>query len=78
MRSSPCRSCAAPILWVRTSKGKLMPLDAEPCADGNMVVVDGVAFTAYTLDFEQDRPRYRSHYATCPQAKEWRKSRSSP
>jgi hypothetical protein len=43
----PCRSCGAPIYFVRTERGKLMPMDAE---------------TGET------------HFATCPQAKQWSKS----
>src|SRR5262245_8356144 len=25
-----CRSCGAPVRWVRTARGKAMPLDADP------------------------------------------------
>lgn len=27
--TSACKSCRAPVLWIRTSAGKLMPLDAS-------------------------------------------------
>ena len=35
-----CRTetCQAPIVWARTKTGKLMPVDAEPSADGNVQV----------------------------------------
>lgn len=40
-----CRSCGAPIWWIRTKAGKRAPVDA-----------DGT-----------------NHFATCPQADQWRK-----
>lgn len=73
-----CRSCKAPILWCRTTLGNLMPVDAEPVADGNIVLKDGTAHTLSKADlFEPmvDGPRYRSHYATCPDAQKYRKKK---
>jgi hypothetical protein len=67
-----CRSCDAPIRWVKTTTGKRMPLDAEPVPDGNLVLVDGVA-TVVDADAAGTRERYTSHFSTCPQAKSWRR-----
>lgn len=73
--TTPCLSCGARIFFARTEKGKSMPLDAEPVPDGNIVLRDGVVnyLTGPEMDMPTDRPRYKSHYATCPQAGQWRK-----
>ncbi len=76
---SPCRSCKAPLLWVRTAAfDSLMPLDADPVPDGNIVLIDGKAHVMKGDLFEpfiDDRPRYKSHHATCPEADKWRKKK---
>lgn len=84
--SERCRSCKAPILWVHTTTGSIMPLDPEPVAGGN------VALTGRNIRLTDDgplRPEARvepagtvslfdtvehrvSHFATCPQADDWR------
>lgn len=68
-----CSSCKARILWGRTSKGQSMPVDAEPVGDGEWLLERGElvhhgngASLFITL-------RYRSHFATCPQADQHRK-----
>jgi hypothetical protein len=66
-----CRSCGAAILWVKTRNGKSMPLDAEPCPDGTLVPADDGRATSYT------GPRYKSHFATCPNAMQLRKRKES-
>jgi hypothetical protein len=48
-----CRSCGAAIVWMVTSRGKQMPVDAQ------------------TVGVPDVKPV--SHFATCPQAKKWRK-----
>ena len=71
-----CRSCRAPIEWKKTLSGKSIPLDLEPVPDGNIVLTDGdVAETLGPLELElldPDRARYVSHFATCPDADQWR------
>jgi hypothetical protein len=66
-----CRSCGAPVVWVWSSAGKAMPLDAVPVPDGMFQLVDGRAWTVRS-DL-QPGPRYTSHFATCPQAYDWRR-----
>ena len=73
-----CRSCGAPILWVvSAASGKAMPVDADPVEDGN-VTLDGLTATVHPAgqgDLLGDAgPRYRSHFATCKDADEWRRS----
>lgn len=71
---SRCRSCGAAITWARSEDGRAMPIDKDPVAGGNLVVENGVARVAAPDLFDQ-RPRHVSHFATCPQAKEHRRSR---
>lgn len=71
---STCRSCGARITWLRTMAGKAVPVDEDPVPDGNIVVL-GDSDTCQMLKKgeETTKPRYISHFATCPQAREWRK-----
>lgn len=61
--------------------GRRMPIDADPVEDGNIiadleqgvgVVVPGGALPQMRLDTPTE-PFYRSHFATCPQAEQWRR-----
>lgn len=85
---STCRSCGAPILWVKTESGKAMPLDDRPPTEnGNVIVrmgprmgqetahVETAEETAARLKCPVDagRTAYTSHFVTCPHAKGWRK-----
>lgn len=73
-----CKSCRAPIVWATTERGRAIPVDAEPHADGNLVLVPvdrGVYLArAYQPLFDGKAKRHRSHFATCPNAPEHRKS----
>lgn len=93
-----CRSCQARVVWAQTTKGNLMPLDADPDSEWERPLLDPDSPVAPTgryvtsnrgarvmevevLDqqalFEEDRPRrYRSHFASCPNAATHRKDRS--
>ncbi len=80
MRTSECGSCRAPIIWTVTHKRKRMPVDAEPREDGNIVlrqegdtVVAEYPGKEHPSLFEAPRPRYVSHFSTCPDRDEWRK-----
>lgn len=86
---SSCRSCGAPVEWVRTSpEGKVMPLDPAPRDDGNLVRTGARSSTRMGTDVDvvryvdTDTPalpgidppdRYVSHFATCPHADHWRR-----
>jgi hypothetical protein len=70
-----CKYCGARVIWAKTSKGKLMPMDASPVDEGE-----------WALDFQGDtsKPprahraeagtqlRYQTHWATCPSSKKAR------
>ena len=79
-----CRTCGAPVIWLHTLSGREMPLDAEPVADGNLVIVN-TGQSRYVVPAPKQAPepdlfrapelRYRSHFATCPHAKQHRRKR---
>jgi hypothetical protein len=73
-----CRSCDAPILWLRHARtGKRAPIDAEPVPEGNIVVGDDGTYV--TLNAAQAAevasrggPLHFNHFMTCPDAADWR------
>jgi hypothetical protein len=74
---SKCRTCQAPVLFVPSATtGKLMILDAAAVPDGNTVIHEGKAYvvTGDIFDRVPDGLRFKSHWATCPDAKKWRKA----
>lgn len=86
--ASTCRSCKAPVVWVvteatDTKPGRKMPLDADPSRPGKALVVEdgNLVFTGaragdgtWIVRYVPKGPRhYRSHFATCPNAKSHRK-----
>lgn len=87
MREVPkCRSCGAPMAWVRTSAGKLMPVDANEdgspreTPEGNVVITSPPGRSTPTVEvlgpleqMVETRPRFMPHHATCPQGREWRR-----
>jgi hypothetical protein len=58
-----------------------MPLDPDPVPDGSVMVdlaqqaglVLRGAMLAEVREQTPEEPLYRSHFATCPQADEWRR-----
>jgi len=67
------------MIWVTTKKGKQMPLDAEPVARGAFIF-DGDPEEARVVYIGEKDPyrgeRYSSHFATCPNAKDFSKEKS--
>jgi len=59
IKTSKCRSCGAEIVWLKTDRGKNIPVDAEDVVDEQQEVFDPDTQT--------------THFATCPDAKKWRK-----
>lgn len=85
---STCRSCGAPIRWVRLPSGKALPIDPVPVPDGTVVVhadgeraavVSDATMEALAIELGTEgmeamaRLRYRSHFASCPNAASHRK-----
>lgn len=81
MKTSACWGCGKPIGFLKTVKGKTMPVDPEPM----YFVAAGGPNTYVTEDGSVVRGRepgpgesgvrigYRSHFATCPAADSFRK-----
>lgn len=69
-----CRSCHGPIVWCLTERGKRMPVDAVPVESGTFVKVatqDGSP--VMSARHAPEGARYTSHFATCPDAADWRR-----
>lgn len=86
---SKCRGCGAELVWGRTSNGKAIPLDAKPTIDGNVLLTgetrwgrlarilpkDELAIAREL--FESDRNLYLPHFASCPNASDFRRTMAS-
>ena len=59
MNISKCRSCDAPIVWLKTKNGKNIPVNANTVEEGDKIF---------------EIKRHKSHFNTCPQATAWRKA----
>jgi hypothetical protein len=82
VRVTQCRSCKADIVWVKTPKGKNMPIDSTPVADGRWMLEEGdggkpnVVHASNTHGaLEGDMARYQSHFDSCPNASQHSKPR---
>ncbi len=78
MKIDECRSCKAKIIWTVTAiSGKRMPVDAEPCPGAGQVNLDETKDPPVSSYGGPNAPKgvtwYRSHFATCPDRKDWRK-----
>jgi hypothetical protein len=71
---STCRSCGAPIVWARTVRGKMIPLNSAPDPAGNMVLVGPGQAEQVTGERLPLEDRYMPHHATCPQGRDWRRA----
>jgi hypothetical protein len=84
-----CRSCGAEVLWVLTGNGKRMPVDVQPSEKGNLfvftppgihaaLVAESTSSMSARAEYarKDDRPRFVSHFATCPNAPQHRKART--
>jgi hypothetical protein len=79
-----CKACDAPVDWVLTEARRRMPVDVEPCEDGNLVKTHSIrttrGFMAVVRVLKAGEAtgltRYRAHFATCPQAGALRRTRA--
>ena len=81
-RTAPCRGCGKEIAFIKTVKGKTMPVDPESVyfipggGPNTYVMMDGSIQRGREPrqeDAEAVRIGYRSHFATCPQAERFRR-----
>lgn len=64
MKFDKCRSCKALIVWLPTKAGKSMPVDAGERSDVWHAAEPGLLY---------DPKVHKSHFATCPDSKQWKK-----
>lgn len=88
-RTAKCRGCGKDIAFIKTISGKCIPVDPEPIRfmpedDYNrFVMMDGTVkrgkeYEGDDLDAERYMMEgYRSHFATCPAADQFRKKTKS-
>lgn len=84
--SGRCTSCSAPVEWALTHNFKRMPIDAAPAPDPTNLIAwrdtdgeihvrdrDGIGAT----DAPSDARYATSHFATCPNADQFRKRKAA-
>lgn len=66
MESTKCKSCGVPIVYVRTSRGELIPVDLESLGPDEVLAVGELHHVPGV---------HRSHFGTCPDAAQFRRVR---
>jgi len=64
-----CKSCGKPIVFLRTEKGKMIPVNSD-----TVDVVD-IKGTPVCVDEYFDHKRHVSHFSDCPAADKFRKKK---
>ncbi len=75
MTIKECRTCGAEIIWTITTTGKKMPVDAEPDSAGTFVLTEDGSDVRAKVDNAYRGPKHQSHFATCPDRADHRRSR---
>jgi hypothetical protein len=79
MSNSTCRGCGQNIEWIKTSKGKNMPLDPDSyswddLADGDFAINSVGEVKKKTNSYTPPEDTWRiSHFSTCPKANEFKR-----
>jgi len=82
MKTTTCKACGKPIVWIRTTKGKAMPCDANPVAykkeqgGKEKIVTQNGEVISGTLDAKAEEITgigYIPHWSTCPKADNFRR-----
>ncbi len=74
-----CRSCGAPVIWLRHDRtGNLAPIDAEPGGNGNVLCLPNGHYVNLSplemLDPDNQGQVHTNHFQTCPQAASWKRT----
>ena len=87
LNAGRCKSCNEPIYWIKTKKGKCLPVNRRaimctPVQKGGhtFVLVDGTTVQALPegavkYDGVDSVVAFEAHFATCPDAAAFRKKR---
>lgn len=78
-----CNFCRVPIVWALTRNDALMPVDAEPCDDGNVLLTtDGTQLRAAVFGKRHaaavraaGEALHKHHKLSCPYAHRWSSAR---
>lgn len=79
-----CRSCKARMFFARSiSTGKAMPFDAGASLLGTFaldrdLLGDWTATYVPPAKHDANEPLFTSHFATCPDAPDWRRNEGKP
>ncbi len=80
MNLARCKSCGAPIWWATTTHGRPIPIDRKPAADGNVTLervpggeLRALVHAGQSAALLTGQMRWRSHFASCPQASQHRR-----
>ena len=88
LKKGICRGCGAEVVWIRTNDGHKMPVDTEPVwvklkmGGYPFFYLDGSCVHGTKAGDADDDPdsnfveAYESHFATCPQAGNFRQPRT--
>ena len=86
-RTTKCRGCGAEICFIKTIKGKSMPVDPmsvyfiPDAGSETFVMINGEVQHGREPERNEDQAKvwigYRSHFATCTAADEFRKKQKS-
>ena len=87
LRSGRCKSCGTPIYWIKTLKGKWLPVNRRAIM-ATPVHIGGYTFVLVAGTTGQDLPEaaesydgidsviaFEAHFATCPEADAFRKKK---
>lgn len=79
MKTSPCKGCGRPIVWAKLPSGGAVPLDPKPAV--YRVLENGHGeLVAERANEDQEGQCWHlvSHFATCPKANQFSKSKPKP
>lgn len=68
-----CSSCNAPITWIKTVRGRSMPIDPTPCEDGNLILTHAGAMMVSKARAAEywaaGTSLFSSHFASCAKSR---------
>lgn len=86
MNTAKCRDCDASIIWVKTQKGKNMPVNREPDSELGNIELDASRENVVRIFGNQahagiarswGKELFKSHFDDCPNAKQRRRRRTA-
>ena len=78
VQSEKCRSCKAPVIWLKNSAtGNMAPIDFAPSEKGNIEIDRSLdIYRVISLKAREGRSDlHTNHFATCPQSQAWKRGK---